>query len=61
MLAGGGKATPIPAGLERAVAWIVARDRFTETELAESFAALAAESQGELLRSLAAMKAIPAG
>jgi mannose-6-phosphate isomerase-like protein (cupin superfamily) len=58
MLMRGGKGTSIPPGLERAVAWIVARESFADAELAQAFPALGDEARGELLRSLTAMKVV---
>jgi hypothetical protein len=53
-----GKGTPIPPGLDRAVAWIVGRESFSEAELTQAQPLMDAASRGELLRSLAAMKVI---
>lgn len=60
-LARAGKGAPIPAGLDRAVAWMIAQESFAESELAARFPALDADSRGELLRSLLSMKVIAAG
>lgn len=60
-LARDGKGAPIPPGLDRPVAWIVAQESFIEDDLARSFPAIDAEARGELLRSLLSMKVIAAG
>jgi hypothetical protein len=56
----GGKGAPIPPGLDRPVAWIIARESFSATEMAQAFPSLLDEARGELLRSLSAMKVITA-
>ncbi|HEY4134771.1 MAG TPA: cupin domain-containing protein [Alphaproteobacteria bacterium] len=58
ILARAGKATPIPSGFDRAVAWVVTQDAFTDADLTRKFPALGAETRGDLLRSLLAMKVI---
>lgn len=60
LLMRGGKGAPIPPGLDRPVAWVIARESFSATEMAQAFPALLAEARGELLRSLSAMKVITA-
>jgi hypothetical protein len=58
MLARAGKGTPIPPGFDRAVAWMIERGEFGDSDLAQAFAALGDERRGELLRALLAMKVI---
>lgn len=60
VLAHGAKATPIPEGLDRAVAWIVARRGFAASDFAAAFPTLAESQRAEVLRSLAAMGVIAA-
>lgn len=60
VLARGGKGTPIPAGVDRAVAWVVEQGAFAEGDLARAFPALGDDARGELLRSLLAMKVVVA-
>jgi hypothetical protein len=55
MLRRGNKATAIPPGLDRPVAWIIERRRFALTELAAAFPDLGNEQRTEFLRSLEAM------
>jgi ribosomal protein L16 Arg81 hydroxylase len=52
------KATVIPAGFDRAVAWIVAQANFSETEFSGVFGELDEDRRHEILRSLEAMGVI---
>ncbi len=54
------KGAPIPAGLDRPVAWVVDRDRFTDRAFAAAFPALAEAARHQLIDNLVAMKVIEA-
>jgi ribosomal protein L16 Arg81 hydroxylase len=58
VLARAGKGTPIPPGVDRAVAWAIGQSDFADSDLARAFPALGDSARGELLRSLVAMKVI---
>jgi ribosomal protein L16 Arg81 hydroxylase len=52
------KATAIPTGADRAVAWIVAQTRFAKAEFIAAFGELNQDQRDEILRSLEAMGVI---
>ncbi len=52
------KATAIPAGFDRAVAWIVARTNFATAEFIGAFGQIDEDQRHEILRSLEAMGVI---
>ena len=52
------QSVPIPSGTDRLVAWVIAQDRFSSSEMAAAFPETAPEAQRRMLRDLAAMKVI---
>lgn len=61
MQAPNGKSGTLPAGLERPIGWIIAREDFDETALAAAFPLLGDAARQDMLRNLVAMRVIEPG
>ena len=57
-LADKARSVPIPPGSNRLVAWIIAQERFSSSDVAAAFPDQAVEDRARLLRDLTAMKII---